>query len=128
MFDRASGWLVVLLLLVLVLVDRVSQARARRRRPDLLLPGETWNGLNPSRMLVAGFVAPPWSTLAVWHVVLQRRAALFALAAGGPPQGAETVVGSVARLGRATDRARWSAAARATLRPIRWRAWWSWRG
>ncbi len=125
-YDRLTGILLVVLL-VAVVADRVDQARARRAHPGLLLPGEAWHGLVPVPVVAAGVRGAPWSTWVTWYVVLQRRAGLFALAAGGPPENASTVAGQVARLGRATDPARWQAAARRVLGALNWRGLWSWR-
>ena len=131
---RASVWVgdqvaarLVLLLVLLVVADRVGLAWSRRSRPDLLLAGEPWHGLLPVRVAATGLVAPPWSTLVVWNVVLQRRAGLYALGAGDPAAEAAAVARSVGQLGQATDRARWSAAARTVRRSISWRGLRSWR-
>ena len=124
--DTMAGWMAAVVL-ALVVVDRVALARARARRRDLLLPGEPAHGLDPTRLVSAAFVAPPWTLPTVWYVVLERRAALYALAAHGPDEAAVGAVRSVGQLVRARDRARWSVAARKVLGSVRWRSLWSWR-
>ncbi len=126
LYDRLTGVLLVSLI-VLVVVDRVAQAQARRAHRGLLLPGEAWHGLAPVPLVAAGLRAVPWSTWATWYVVLQRRAGLYALAAGCPPTQADTVGRQVASLSRATDPVRWRAASRKVLGSLSWRGLWSWR-
>lgn len=100
-------------LLVLVGVDRLVLAQARAGRPELLLAGEAANGLRPWPAFQAAGRGLPWSGLVTWQLVLERRAALNALAAGvAPPALAEVTTTKLARLGRATDADRWRTAGR----------------
>ncbi|MCL2849523.1 MAG: hypothetical protein FWE61_05715 [Micrococcales bacterium] len=122
--DKVTGGLVVVLVVVVV-VDRVCMARARRAVAGLLLPGEPWHGLVPVAVGVAAVRAVPWSAVAAWHVVLGRRGAGNAVAAGAPDE-VGPAVEAVGRLAAAKDQGRWRTAGRRQL-GVWWRAWCSWR-
>jgi hypothetical protein len=108
--DARSGAAFALLLIGLTVADRLVLGRARAVRPDLLLPGERPGGLSPGPLLRAAWVAPPWSTVATWMVVLRRRAALNAAACGDPePSPAAGVAEQVRQLAAADDKRRWKA-------------------
>ena len=124
-FEAARAHL-VLIVAALVVVDRIVLARAARLRPDLVLPGEAGNLLNPAPLWRTATVAPPWSVLTAWYVVLGRRAGWYGLAAGLPSACADRAVEAVQRLASASDKARWHQAAQA-LGPMNWRALASWR-
>jgi len=123
--DAARGHM-VWILVALVVADRVVLARTARLRPDLALPGETRNLLNPLPLWRAAIVAPPWSILASWYVALQRRAALYGLGASLPLETADRAAHAARQLADASDKGRWRQAVR-KLGPPNWRALTSWR-
>jgi hypothetical protein len=125
-FDTIETWLIVLVIAV-VAADRLVMARTLPGHPDLILPRDPRPGMNPVRMLAAAAMAPPWSILAAWQVALQRRAALYGLAAGLSPESVHSAAQVVAHLGAATDRDRWRAAAPQFAQPRVWRASITWR-
>lgn len=133
--STVSGWvdsmfavLLPLALVALVAADRWTLARVRAERPDLLLAGEAKTGLGPSPLFRVALGGLPWSALATWTVVLERRAALNALSAGVPkPELADMVGQAVAQLGSGIEPGRWTGAARTLWRAVDLRTLRSWR-
>jgi hypothetical protein len=119
------SWLVVPALLAAVVVDRLLQARTRRAHPGILLPQETPDGLNPAPVWRIATAGMPWSTWVTWQLVLSRRAAVTALAAGVSPTHVDSVRSVVHELARPTTRQQWRQAAvrvRSAVNPRRLRA------
>jgi len=125
--QRLAGLLLVVLV-VLVLVDRVGLAGARRSRPELLLDGERSDGLGPWPLAKVAVRGAPWSSFVAWRVVLERRASLNAQLAGvPPPEFADEVEQRITQVQQSADRARWAGAAKQVAGALSLRGLRSWR-
>jgi len=125
--QRLAGLLLVALV-VLVVVDRVGLAGARRSRPDILLDGERSDGLGPWPLVEVAVRGAPWSTFVTWQVALERRAALNAQLAGvPPPEFAVEVEQRITQLQQLTDRVQWAGAAKQVAGSLSLRGLRSWR-